>query len=432
MLIIKITIFTFENRIFMFKKLLLLSVFLFLATTLHAQEKEVQPPFSIKTVSFVQNGQNAVPLFLLGDSFQLQFDDLHGSEDNYYYKITHCDYNWKQSQLSVNEYLNGFNDQRIQEYTNSFNALQIYSHYKLTFPNKLTQLKVSGNYIVSVLNDSKEVVFSRKFIIYQELVSVPMQIKRARTNPDLPFKHNIDFAIRSSAMTFQSPLTNIKVMLLQNGRLDNVITNIKPMYTIGNDLIYKYDSETQFWAGNEYLFFENKNIRAATNSISRVDSSGGLYNCFLYTNNARGSQQYTYWPDINGNFLVNNLNVENSEIEADYAWIYFSLSAPAFYQNKSIYITGMFNNYNLSDENKMDYNEKKGIYEKAMMVKQGFTNYCYTVADSKGKIDNQNAIDGNFWQTENNYQAIIYYRENNERYDRVIGKGIATSTDIIN
>jgi hypothetical protein len=432
LLIIKITIFTFENRIFMFKKLLLLSVFLFLATTLHAQEKEVQPPFSIKTVSFVQNGQNAVPLFLLGDSFQLQFDDLHGSEDNYYYKITHCDYNWKQSQLSVNEYLNGFNDQRIQEYTNSFNALQIYSHYKLTFPNKLTQLKVSGNYIVSVLNDSKEVVFSRKFIIYEELVSVPMQIKRARTNPDLPFKHNLDFAIRSSAMTFQSPLTNIKVMLLQNGRLDNVITNIKPMYTIGNDLIYKYDSETQFWAGNEYLFFENKNIRAATNSISRVDTSGGLYNCFLYTNNARGSQQYTYWPDINGNFLVNNLNVENSEIEADYAWIYFSLSAPAFYQNKSIYITGMFNNYNLSDENKMDYNEKKGIYEKAMMVKQGFTNYCYTVADSKGKIDNQNAIDGNFWQTENNYQAIIYYRENNERYDRVIGKGIATSTDIIN
>jgi hypothetical protein len=416
----------------MFKKLLLLSVFLFLATTLHAQEKEVQPPFSIKTVSFVQNGQNAVPLFLLGDSFQLQFDDLHGSEDNYYYKITHCDYNWKQSQLSVNEYLNGFNDQRIQEYTNSFNALQIYSHYKLTFPNKLTQLKVSGNYIVSVLNDSKEVVFSRKFIIYEELVSVPMQIKRARTNPDLPFKHNLDFAIRSSAMTFQSPLTNIKVMLLQNGRLDNVITNIKPMYTIGNDLIYKYDSETQFWAGNEYLFFENKNIRAATNSISRVDTSGGLYNCFLYTNNARGSQQYTYWPDINGNFLVNNLNVENSEIEADYAWIYFSLSAPAFYQNKSIYITGMFNNYNLSDENKMDYNEKKGIYEKAMMVKQGFTNYCYTVADNKGKIDNQNAIDGNFWQTENNYQAIIYYRENNERYDRVIGKGIATSTDIIN
>lgn len=416
----------------MFKKYLLLAVLVFTATSSFGQEKAVQPPYFIKTISFVQNGQNAVPLFLLGDAFQLQFDDLHGSEDNYYYKITHCDYDWKQSQLSVNEYLGGFDDQRIQEYSNSFNALQIYSHYKLTLPNKLTQLKVSGNYIISILNDSKEVVFTRKFIVYEDLVTVPLQVKRARTNTDLPFKHNLDFAIRSNSLTFQSPLTNIKVMLVQNGRLDNAITNIKPMYTIGNDLIYKYDSETQFWAGNEYLFFENKNIRNATNSIAHVDSGSGLYSCYLFTNNARAAQEYTYWPDINGNFLVNNLNAENNEIEADYAWIYFSLSAPAFYQNKNIYVTGMFNNYALTDENKMDYNEKKGIYEKAIMVKQGFTNYSYTVADSKGKIDDENAIDGNFWQTENNYHAIIYYRENNQRYDRVIGKGIATSTDIIN
>ncbi len=416
----------------MFRKYLLLISLLFCATVSFSQEKEVLPPFYIKTVSFVQNGQNAVPLFLLGDTFQLQFDDLHGTEDNYYYKITHCDYDWKPSQLSVNEYLGGFDEQRIQEYSNSFNALQIYSHYKLTFPNKLTQLKVSGNYIISILNENREVVFSRKVIIYEDLVAVPMQVKRARTNANLQYKHNLDFAVKSNAITFQSPLTNVKVLLMQNGRFDNAISNIKPMYTMGNDLIYKYDAETQFWAGNEYLFFENKNIRAATNSIAHVDSNSGLYSCYLYTNNARASQQYTYWPDINGNFLITNINAENSEIESDYAWIYFSLSAPAFYLDRNIYVTGMFNNYALTDENKMDYNEKKGIYEKAMMIKQGFTNYSYSIGDGKGKIDAENAIDGNFWQTENNYHAIIYYRENNQRYDRVIGKGIATSTEIIN
>jgi hypothetical protein len=416
----------------MFRKQLLLISLLFCATVSFSQEKEVLPPFYIKTVSFVQNGQNAVPLFLLGDTFQLQFDDLHGTEDNYYYKITHCDYDWKPSQLSVNEYLGGFDEQRIQEYSNSFNALQIYSHYKLTFPNKLTQLKVSGNYIISILNENREVVFSRKVIIYEDLVAVPMQVKRARTNANLQYKHNLDFAVKSNAITFQSPLTNVKVLLMQNGRFDNAISNIKPMYTMGNDLIYKYDAETQFWAGNEYLFFENKNIRAATNSIAHVDSNSGLYSCYLYTNNARASQQYTYWPDINGNFLITNINAENSEIESDYAWIYFSLSAPAFYLDRNIYVTGMFNNYALTDENKMDYNEKKGIYEKAMMIKQGFTNYSYSIGDGKGKIDAENAIDGNFWQTENNYHAIIYYRENNQRYDRVIGKGIATSTEIIN
>ncbi len=415
----------------MLKKYLTLVAFIITSISF-SQEKEVNPPFHIKTISFVQNGQNVIPLFQLGDSFQLQFDDLHGTEDNYYYKITHCDYDWKQSQLSINEYLVGFDNQRIQEHINSLNALQIYSHYRIPFPNKLTQLKVSGNYVISILNEDQEVVFARKFIVYEPLVSVPMQVKRARNVKDVDFKHNLDFAVRSNTITFQSPLQNVKVLLLQNGKFNNAISDIKPMYTVGNDLIYKYDRETQFWAGNEYLFFENKNIRGANNSIARIDTEGGLYNCYLYTSNARAKNPYTYWPDINGNFSIKNISAENDEIEADYAWIYFTLSAPSFYENKDIYITGMFNNHALTDENKMEYNEKKGIYEKALMIKQGFTNFIYTIADKNGKIDESNAIDGNFFQTENNYFAIVYYRENNQRYDRVIGKGVATSTEIIN
>ncbi len=417
----------------MMKKILLPVCFFVLSFMGFAQEiKEVDPPFHIKTVSFVQGGQNAIPLFRLGDAIELQFDDLHGNEEDYYYRITHCDYDWQPSQLSKNEYLVGFDEQRIINYMNSFNALQIYSHYKIGFPNQFTQLKVSGNYVITILNDDRDVVFSRKFIVYEDLVSVPMQIKRARDVTQIQYKHNIDFSIKSATINFQSPLQNVKVLLFQNGKINQGIRNIKPMYTVGNDLIYKYDKETQFWAGNEYLFFENKNIRAANNSIARVDTNGGLYNFYLYTNGPRANQPYTYWPDVNGNFVVNNLNSQNYEIEADYAWIYFSLSAPAFYENKDIYVVGMFNNYVLNEENRLEYNSKKGVFEKAMMIKQGFTNYRYIVADKSGKIDEENAIDGNFSQTENNYFAIVYYRENNQRYDRVIGKGTASSLDIIN
>jgi hypothetical protein len=116
-------------------------------------EQEVPPPYNIKTITFVQNGQNTIPVFQLGDTFQFQFDDLYGNEANYYYTLTHCDYDWKPSQLSRNEYLNGFDDQRIQDYTNSFNTLQLFSHYRLTFPNRLTQFRVSGNYIIKILNE---------------------------------------------------------------------------------------------------------------------------------------------------------------------------------------------------------------------------------------------------------------------------------------
>ena len=417
----------------MFKAIWLNTSLILISFVTFAQvEKEIEPPFNIKTITFVQNNQNSIALFGLNDPFEIQFDDLYGNEANYYYEIVHCNYDWKHSDLTKNEYLQGFDGIRIQEYTNSLNTLQLYSHYRIGFPNKNTRLLVSGNYIIKILNEDREVVFSRKLMLFEDLVSVPMQTKRARTLNTINFKQNIDFSIKSPNLLFQSPLQNVKVLLLQNGKLNEAITNIKPMYTIGNDLIYKYDSETQFWGGNEFLYFENKIIRAANNFIARVDANNGVYNTHLYTDNARINKSYTYNPDTNGNFVPLNVNASNNGIEADYSWVFFTLSAPSFYEKKTIYVNGMFNNYAISDDNKMEYNQEKGIYEKAIMIKQGFTNYQYVVADETKKIDYENAVDGNFSQTENNYFAIIYYRENNQRYDRIIGKGVANSEDITN
>ncbi|WP_370274147.1 DUF5103 domain-containing protein [Flavobacterium sp. RSP46] len=396
-------------------------------------EKEVAPPYHIKTISFVQNDQTIIPILKLGEGFQLQFDDLFGNEANYYYEIIHCDYSWNPTAIPKNEYLEGFDNQRIQEYTNSFNTLQIYSHYKLAIPNQFTlQLKISGNYMIKVLDENKDILFSRKFILYEDLVTVPIQVKRARTISTIELKHNLDFAIKSNSIVFQTPLRNVKLLLLQNGQLNSGIKNIIPQYTIGNDLIYKYDTETQFWAGNEFLFFENKDIRAANNNIGRVDFDTPIYGSFLYTNAARANFPYSFTQDVNGAFVVKNISAADSEFEADYAWVYFSLSAPTFRMNKNIYVAGMFNNYALIPEYKMDYNPKKGLYEKAILIKQGFTNFQYLVADDKGVLDPENAIDGNFYQTENEYTIVVYYRENIGRYDRAVGKGMANSINTIN
>ncbi len=396
-------------------------------------EKEIIPPYHIKTVSFVQNNQNAVPIFQLGESFQLQFDDLFGNDASYFYEIIHCDYNWNPSDLQKREYLQGFDNQRIQESSSSFNCLQIYTHYRLNFPNSNTQLKISGNYILKILNEDKEVVFSRKFMIYEDLVSVPIQVKRARTVTNLDSKHNLEFTIKSNVINFQNPLKNVKTVLIQNGKFQTAIQNIGPQFTIGNELVYKYDAPTQFWAGNEFLYFDNKEIRVASNTISRIDSQKDIYSSYLFTNEARANSNYYNWQDVNGNFVVRRLFSENSEIEADYSWIYFSLSAPLFRSTDgAIYVTGMFNNYALTPENKMEFNSEKGIYEKAVLIKQGFTNFEYSAVKPDGTIDQENAIDGNFYQTENEYTVLVYYKENTDRFTRIIGKGSATSLNIIN
>jgi hypothetical protein len=416
-------------------RLFFLSAIALIASIGRAQKvTETPPPYNIKTISFLQNGQVASPFFEFGSPFQIEFDDLFGNEANYYYEIVHCNYDWTPSELSENEFVQGFASQRIQEYTNSFNTLQMYSHYVLSFPNKFTRFLVSGNYLIRVLNESREVVFSRKFILYEDLVSVPLQVRRARNLSMIDYKQDLDFSIKSNNIIFQNPLKNVKVLLMQNGRLDNAIANVKPQYTIGNELIYKYDVETQFWGGNEFRYFENKDIRAAASNVMYVDSNsdGGTYNSHLYPAEARGQQPYTYAPDINGRFLVKNIGATNNDVEADYAWVYFTLSAPSLYGKKNVYINGMFNNYALGDENRMDYNESKGIYEKAIMIKQGFTNYQFVVADPDGTTDPAHAVDGNFYQTENDYFVLVYYREGNARYDRAIGRGVANSQDIIN
>lgn len=414
------------------KKLITLLLSVFYLTMSAQVEVEIIPPYNIKTVTFVYNNANAIPIFKLGEGFQFQFDDLFGNEANYYYEIVHCDYNWNPTEIPKSEYIKGFDGQRIQEYENSVNTLQIYSHYKLPLPNQNTTILLSGNYMLKILGEDKSVVFSRKFILYEDLVTIPIQVRRARTADLIDYKQNLEFSVTSNLIRFQNPLKNVKVEILQNGQMNTAIKNIAPQYTIGNDLIYKYDGQTQFWAGNEFLYFDNNDIRSASNNISKIDSSSGIYNSYLYTNGARGNYPYSLTQDINGKFLVRNGNSTKSDIEADYAWVYFSLSAPAFMSKKGIYITGMFNNYSLSPENKMDFNAKKNTFEKAILIKQGFTNFQYQIADDKGNIDAKNAIDGNFWQTENDYTILVYYRESSDRYQRVIGKETANSYNITN
>lgn len=412
------------------KALLFLTTLLF--SLANAQvEFEVAPPYQIKTITFKQAGQNVIPIFRLGEPFSIEFDDLYGTDNDYYFTITHCDVNWKSSNLPKQDYLAGMDDVRIMNYENSFNTLQMYSHYKLNIPSQKLRLLISGNYILKILNGNREVVFAKRFVLFEDVVQIPIQVKRGRDMKTIEQVQNLDFAVKMGDQMLQNPVRNIELILLQNGKWHTAKRNIKPQYTLGNDLIYKYDKETQFYGGNEFLYFDNNNIRVNTNNIARV-TSGDLYNVWLYTNTPRNRSLYTFFPDINGNFQVRNNNNENPDLEADYAWVYFSLDELEL-NNKSIYVTGMFNNYMLTDENKMTFNKKTKKYEVAMLIKQGFTNFEYTLVNNSNRlIDEENAIDGNFFQTENKYTILAYYKGNNDRFYRVIGKGDASSTNIIN
>ena len=415
----------------MSKKIIYIFLLGILPAISNAQVEEITPPDFIKTITFKGNTSQAqLPILRLGESFSLEFDALNGNEEDFYYKIDYFDFDWKPSQLVKGEYLKGVDEVRIINYLNSINTFQIYSHYDLKIPNLQTKgLLKSGNYMITIYDDYDEVMFTRKFMVVEDIVAVGVQAKRTRNFETINEKQIVNIKINSGGLNLNNPLETVKTLIIQNNNLKSAISDLKPQFTIGNELIYRYDDEASFWAGNEYLNFETKNVRAASLGVQFIDLQD-LYHSYLITQINRKNRPYTWNPDINGNFLINALSVNDFDTQADYTQVHFSLQENKF-TDKDVYIYGNFNNFAIEDMTRMTYNNERGVYEGVLTLKQGFYNYKYVTVDSDGNL-NEGDISGDFWQTENNYKVLVYYRDLGGRFDRLIGFGETNSDRITN
>ncbi|MCH2489503.1 MAG: DUF5103 domain-containing protein [Flavobacteriales bacterium] len=397
-----------------------------------AQVDEIIEPNYIRTIQFKGNTQlSQLPIINLGDRINLSFDALNGKEEDFYYVITHHNFDWTTSDLAKSEYLDGFDEVRIETYENSLNTLQIFSNYRLNIPNRETRgLRKSGNYMITITDSDGYPIFSRKFMVVENKVSVAVAIKRSRDLNFIDEKQVVQFSINSPNLLLINPKETVKTVVLQNSNLKTAITDLKPQYTLGNELIYRYDQEASFWGGNEFLAFDNKDVRAANNNIRRVVLND-LYENYLFTDPARFNRPYTYNPDINGNFVVRNIDVQDANIEAEYVRMHFNLQYFEDLGDRELHIYGNFNNWSIDGSTYMRYDEASGTYRNDRLFKQGFYNYKYVLVDRDGSID-EGAVGGNFWQTENDYTVLVYFRDLGARFDRIVGIGKANSTAITN
>ena len=412
---------------------LLFLVLLLSPITAPAQgEQEMLPPNYIRTVLFGGfDDFSGTPILRLGEPIGLEFDDIIGDEANYYYTIEHYNYDWTPSQLVKSEYLIGFDNVRLFNYQNSYNTLQLYSHYSLQIPNEDTRgLRVSGNYMLKIFNENRELVLSRKFMVYEPLAPVEVQIRRSR---DVRFIHSrqvVNFVVATPDFILKNPTETVNAVIFQNKNLKTGIYNIKPQYSIANEYIYRYDDLTSFWAGNEYLAFDSKDLRAATVNIRRIEVRE-LYHHYLTPNRVRAFEPYTYNPDINGDFVIRTMQGQDSSIEAEYVWTHFALKTFEPFPGGEVHLYGNFNNFVLDETTRLTYNSRSGSYETARLFKQGFYNYKYVFLREDGILD-EGFFSGNFVNTENDYSVLIYYRSPGARYDRIIGMGTANSINITN
>ena len=413
-------------RAFIFNVLGLISII-----SINAQQGlEHLPPNNIKSVKFFgADSTENFPVIAIGQKITLTFDDLNGNEADYYFKVKHFNHDWNSSKLFQNEYLEGFDNLRIDNYNTSFNTLQTFTHYRLVLPNENIQFKVSGNYLLEIYDSFDELVFSRRFCIYEEKSTIRSGVYRPQNMDRFNTHQSLHFSVTPSQGTFRNPDQTVFIHLLQNRQWDSDLLVLKPQYFSGSTLEYRYEIPTQFEGGNEYYFFDTKDLRITGPNISFTNLDK-LYETYLNVNIPRLYQNYTYAPDINGGYEIRNImRPGDPNIEADYSYVHFSLASD-YDSNNEVYVYGSFNNYSFSNSNRMNYNPSLEIYECILLLKQGFYNYKYVVKN-KDQI-NKNFFSGSNALAENDYLILVYYRSIGQQYDELIGVGQTNSFQLNN
>lgn len=388
-------------------------------------ENYVYKPF-IKTVQLHdETFEISQPILNLGseEKLKLSFDDLDADLKNYSYSIIHCNSNWEPSGLMPAEYIDGFQDNTINDYRYSFNTLQKFTHYNAVFPSNSMRITKSGNYILKVYLDGNpdDIAITRRFMVYQNKIMIEGKVTPASIISDRNFKQEVDFTINHTGYSIANPFSDLDVVLTQNSRWDNAKTTLKPLFVKDAELVYDFDVDNVFTGGNEFRYFDIKSIRYQSERIANVKTDTAGNQVSLVSDEKRTFKRYNTYIDINGNYLIKVQEGNNSEVEADYCYVHFFLQYDAVLTDGNLYVFGAFNAWKCNQENLMRYNEKRFGYECTLYLKQGYYNYEYAFLKDGATAADDTLIEGMHYETENDYTIYVYHRQQGTFYDQLIG-----------
>lgn len=389
----------------------------------------------IQTVNFYPlNNPLGYPIIGLKDGgfLELSFDDMSEDVRDYQYEIIHCNSDWKQSELTEMDYLDGFNMELITDYEFSFNTLTNYINYRMTFPNNNVRVTKSGNYLLHIFEDGdRELpIITRRFMVSESRMQIIPRMGRTGSVGKARTHQEVDFSVNHEGINIINPYNDVKVVITQNGRWDNAITGLTPLFIREDLLVYDFQDKIVFEGGKEHRNFNTQTLLYKTERVERiVEDKIDKFHVVLFGEGLRETEAYTFHNDLNGKFIIENDDQRgNANVRGDYAWVHFSLKTSEF-EDQEVYVFGALSEWSIKDQFKMVYDERLKEYKGRAFLKQGFYDYSYAVVDGAGETVQMDITEGNSFETENEYHIYVYYRPVGARYDRLMAVSMLNSTD---
>ncbi len=412
------------------RKILLLTLFVSFSVLLNAQR---QPDHvymsSIRTVKlFQQNNQQSMPILALnsGDQLELHFDDLSSNPRNFYYTYVLCNADWTPADLNVFDYIKGFTQNRLIQYRMSTFSASKYVHYQALLPESSCVPVKSGNYMLVVFldSDTSKIAFTKRMMIVDNKVGIGAQVQQPFDNEILRTHQKVQFVVNTQQLNILSP-QQTQVVLLQNNRWDDAVKEIQPSFIRNNVLEYNGEQDCVFPAGKEYRWADLQSFRFQSDRVDRVEKNKEPVDIYIKPDVERNNLRYLFFRDRNGYDEIATTEGVNPWWQTDYANVHFTF-APARNQpfaGKSVYILGEMTGNQIGDTSRMEYDAAKGVYTKTLLLKQGYYSYSYVTKDNKNKSAKSDPAltEGNYWETENQYTVLFYYRSFSSRYDELVG-----------
>ena len=402
----------------------------------YATADKVERPFLVLTDGVV-DGQD------YANTLEISFDEMSHDVHHYTYTLLHLDHDGRESHLSSGEYVHGFTTQDITDYEHSLNTQRSYTHYRFQFPNDDMQLTASGNYALKIYEDgdTEKVVAWVCFSVVEPIAGISATI-RPNTDIELSGRYQqLDIEVNTSALTVNSP-DEIKVVVRQNGRLDNQVVLTQPTYMERNRFRYQNQKALIFEGGNEYRHMDAYSVYFAGTGIEQVRYDNRDYHALLFADELRGTgavyagdvvtdkcgTPYMHEYDVDGQYRVNAERTDDSDTEAEYMWVHWTLLRQEPWFDGVIYVGGDLFLNQLGTANRMQYDNENRCYYLTALVKQGGYDYQYWFVP-KGQNVTLQRTEGSHWQTENEYTVYVYYRPFGSRADRLVGVMVQKSTE---